>query len=520
MKKNLPVTEVEKTFDETDNILSTTDLKGTIKYVNGDFCKIAGFSENELLNKNHNIIRHPDMPPAAFKDLWNTIKAGNPWMGVVKNRCKNGDYYWVDAFVTPIKKLGKIVEYQSVRFIPKKDATERAQKTYKSLMDGKLPHVVAKKNIPLKLKVFLATILAFTPFIVSSFISPSWQIPTLIVSLLLSLILISRLLNRLTSLSQQAKKIYSSPLMSHIYTNSTDEIGAIELGLKMKATELRAILGRIKDSSIQIQTTASKSSQIMQNTSNDVIAQQAEIHQLVSAIEEMSNSFKEVAQNCEQSASDAEIAMGAINEGSQVAQQAINTNQQLMKEIDNTTVSIENLANFSEKISSVIDVIQNIAEQTNLLALNAAIEAARAGDQGRGFAVVADEVRQLANRTQKSTLEIEEMINNLTAGAANAAENMTTSKHLFEKSTNGILDTEKHLQLINQQVQSIVEMSTGIATTTEEQSYVAEDISKNITNISIKIDETADCAQMTMQMSKKFSDLAVEQSGLVEQFIQ
>jgi aerotaxis receptor len=103
MKKNFPVTSVENDYNEDMEIISTTDTKGVITGVNDDFIKIAGFSEEELLGKSHNVVRHPDMPQAAFADMWGHLKDGKHWMGVVKNRCKNGDHYWVDAYVTPIE---------------------------------------------------------------------------------------------------------------------------------------------------------------------------------------------------------------------------------------------------------------------------------------------------------------------------------------------------------------------------------------------------------------------------------
>ncbi|WP_236715548.1 PAS domain-containing protein, partial [Pseudomonas sp. BMS12] len=115
MKLNLPVSQREVAVDPRANILSTTDLKGVISYVNPDFIAISGFSEAELLGRSHNLVRHPDMPPAAFEHLWQTLKARRSWMGLVKNRCKNGDHYWVSAFATPVVRDGKVVEYQSVR---------------------------------------------------------------------------------------------------------------------------------------------------------------------------------------------------------------------------------------------------------------------------------------------------------------------------------------------------------------------------------------------------------------------
>ncbi|WP_250885562.1 PAS domain-containing protein [Shewanella jiangmenensis] len=115
MRKNLPVTQKENDYPSDWILLSTTDTKSIIKYANPAFCKVAGYDLASMQGQPHNMVRHPDMPPQAFEDLWNTIKKGNPWKGLVKNRCANGDHYWVDAFVTPITHNGQIVEYQSVR---------------------------------------------------------------------------------------------------------------------------------------------------------------------------------------------------------------------------------------------------------------------------------------------------------------------------------------------------------------------------------------------------------------------
>ncbi len=118
MRKNLPVTERERTFPKEQQLISSTDIKGTILHCNDAFVSISGFSKEELVGKPHNIVRHPDMPEAAFKTMWGYLQQGKPWMGLVKNRCKNGDYYWVNAYVTPVTEHGRVVGYESVRTLP------------------------------------------------------------------------------------------------------------------------------------------------------------------------------------------------------------------------------------------------------------------------------------------------------------------------------------------------------------------------------------------------------------------
>ncbi|WNV06699.1 PAS domain-containing protein [Candidatus Methylospira mobilis] len=137
MRNNQPVTQHEHLVPEGTTIISETDLKGVITYVNDDFLKISGFSENELMGKAHNIVRHPDMPEAGFADLWQTLKQGQSWTGLVKNRCKNGDFYWVHAFASPKRENGKIVGYISVRTKPTRAQVKTAEELYRRIREGK-----------------------------------------------------------------------------------------------------------------------------------------------------------------------------------------------------------------------------------------------------------------------------------------------------------------------------------------------------------------------------------------------
>src|SRR5690606_40675175 len=130
MNPNLPVTDIERTVADDVRIISVTDTKGIITHANQAFVDISGFKQEELLGKNHNIVRHPDMPPEAFADMWQILKTGRPWMGIVKNRCKNGDYYWVDAYITPVFEHGQVTGYQSVRVRAAPELVQRADRLY------------------------------------------------------------------------------------------------------------------------------------------------------------------------------------------------------------------------------------------------------------------------------------------------------------------------------------------------------------------------------------------------------
>ena len=136
MRNTGPVTGKEIHLKDNDEIVSATTTKGVITFCNDVFCDIAGYSNEELIGQAHNLLRHPDMPSAAFKMMWDSIKAGNPWMGIVKNRCKNGDHYWVDAYVTPLKEKGQVTGYESVRVKANRDIIERAEQTYQRINEG------------------------------------------------------------------------------------------------------------------------------------------------------------------------------------------------------------------------------------------------------------------------------------------------------------------------------------------------------------------------------------------------
>jgi aerotaxis receptor len=163
MRHNSPVTGVNIDIPQGVNILSTTDTQSIITYVNPDFIKISGFKEVDLIGQPHNIVRHPDMPSAAFEHMWSTLKAGKSWMGIIKNRCKNGDHYWVSAYATPISKDGHVSEYQSVRTKPEHSQIKAAEKLYARLRDGRAPQrTLPNLGLATKLSAFVCVLIALS----------------------------------------------------------------------------------------------------------------------------------------------------------------------------------------------------------------------------------------------------------------------------------------------------------------------------------------------------------------------
>ena len=239
---------------------------------------------------------------------------------------------------------------------------------------------------------------------------------------------------------------------------------------------------------------------------------------VAAAMNQMTTTVQEVARHATEASSAAQSADKEANNGRTVVEETVTSIDVLAKEIEKSSGLIHELENNSANIETVLVVIRGIAEQTNLLALNAAIEAARAGEQGRGFAVVADEVRTLASRTQESTQEIQTMIEKLQQGSKNVVDAMVLSQ---KQSSQSVIQAESALVSLNEitnSVTTISEMNIQIAGAASEQSNVAEEINKNIVNISGVVHETAEGAKQTLTASQELASLSHELQSLVGQF--
>ncbi|MEH6472209.1 MAG: PAS domain-containing methyl-accepting chemotaxis protein [Halopseudomonas sp.] len=521
MKKNLPVTQRELDYPSNYNILSTTDLKGAVTYINQHFVEVSGFNSDELLGKNHNMVRHPDMPPVAFKDLWSTIQGGHSWMGMVKNRCKNGDYYWVDAYVTPIKENGATKEYQSVRIKPDQDAVKRADKVYPGLMNDSLPGVMKWPQLPLHLKMIVGAIVGFLPLIGWSIFQDqaAAMYAALAASVGLTVAIFYLLTARLRGLVSTAKQRYNNPLMQYIYTGSVDEIGAIEIAMKKMAAELRAVVSRVNDSSEQVQVAADSAMGDMRANAEGACRQQDELHQVATAVDEMSASIEDVSGHVQNTAQAANEAHEAAIKGRTDVNRSFESIHRLIDEVDKASHQIQELDRHSASIESVLDVIKSVADQTNLLALNAAIEAARAGEAGRGFAVVADEVRTLAQRTQESTQEIEQQIDSLQKGVKQSVIAMQQGHEISKSSVEDMERTGAVFDQITEAMSRISDMGLQVASATEEQSAVANEISQNVNQVNNLSKENLESSNRAVIASQGFLEQAQQQQELVRQFL-
>lgn len=492
MKINMPVTQREVVIKQNQSIISMTDIKGRITYVNRDFIDISGFSEAELMGQSHNIVRHPDMPPAAFKDLWDTVKGGQPWRGMVKNRCKNGDHYWVDAFVTPIVKGGQVQGYQSVRSKPTPAQVKKAEALYAEVNQKKLQELPVVRRFQPRISDEFKLIQVLWAVLLGLALWLGDLQSSALYSFIAGAVVLfggayfwvgARLIAPLREMAAHTKSIANGSLDQIINLDRPGAMGEMQTGLKMIQARLKAVIGRIQESSQSLAAATDQLASMSVETDRSMQAQMAETDMIATAMQEMSATVQDVANNTTLAANAATEADKSVTSGDQIMQQTRQSIRKLATEVEQAEEVIQGLHADTNNIGSILDVIRGVAEQTNLLALNAAIEAARAGDQGRGFAVVADEVRSLAQRTQSSTEEIQQMIEKLQQKADSAVKVMQQGRSSAGHSVEEAQQAADSLASIREAVEQIRDMSTQIATAAEQQSAVSEEMNRNIVRI-------------------------------------
>ena len=520
MRKNLPVTQVEKDFNARANILSTTNTKGIITYVNQDFIDISGFTNEELINKNHNIVRHPDMPELAFADLWATVKSGKSWMGVVKNRCKDGSHYWVDAFVTPIMKNGAIAEFQSIRRKPDRSLVKRAEGFYKKLSGGSLPWYF---NIPvpgfrLRLVLAAAVVLYALLFHLLEGIDPAAAWQGFATGLALSVLLIYLVSWPYTKLLAASRKVVNNKVMQYVYTGRRDDLGQLMLAMRMLEAESGGIVGRLADSSEQIAGDSEQLRQAVDQSHQGLESMFSETNLVATAMTEMTSSIQEVARNAQNASEAANQAHEETNIGRQIVDEATGKIDDLATLVEESAGVIHELEKESNEISNILTLIREIATQTSLLALNATIESARAGEAGKGFAVVAYEVKVLATNTHEATVEIENMISKLQGHSKSAADKMLVGQKQALDTVEQSKKVAESLAAIASSVGMINDLNSQIAAAVDEQGSAAEEINRSVISIRNASEANMAASSDTERSSASLNDLAQELKALADQF--
>ncbi len=340
----------------------------------------------------------------------------------------------------------------------------------------------------------------------------------LLVGIIAAVIITRQITRPLRETLAVVDRIASGDLSHNLIVTRRDELGVLQQGIARMGVTLRDLISGIRDGVTQIASAAEQLSAVTEQTSAGVNSQKVETDQVATAMHEMTATVQEVARNAEEASQAAAAADGEARAGDQVVNEAIAQIERLASEVERSTDAMTVLQQESDKIGSVMDVIKAVAEQTNLLALNAAIEAARAGEAGRGFAVVADEVRGLAQRTQKSTEEIEGLVAGLQNGTQQVAAVMNNSRSLTDSSVALTRKAGVSLENITRTVSNIQSMNQQIAAAAEEQSAVAEEISRSIINVRDVSEQTAAASEETAASSVELARLGNQLQMMVSHF--
>ncbi|APD95593.1 chemotaxis protein [Alteromonas mediterranea] len=502
MRNNQPVTQKEYKFPTHHRLISSTDKRGVIQHCNDEFVEASGFSRDELIGKNHNIIRHPDMPSPVFKEMWRTLESGQSWLGLVKNRRKNGDHYWVSAFVTPVYEGATIVGYESVRVPASNAETRRASGVYARLQQGK--SAVSATSRFTQMLMHMAPSLLISALLVVA-LGLTHGLAAAGIAFVGTLVLVTvqqakgiKDWNALLSLSP---KSYANDTVAQTYYDDATHIAQAKLALACELARNRTALTRIKDASASLENIANTTHQQAESTSAAVVQQNQATQQIASAVTQMSQAIQEVAERVESNAISARSAAENVATGNEKAEQAMQAIVALREAVESISTTVTELAQSTSDIGEAANIISTIAEQTNLLALNAAIEAARAGEQGRGFAVVADEVRTLASKTRESTDKIHNIINELAERSERAVrvsnEGLTSAEH----GSAIVEETRGALFEINSAVKGIADATVEMSSAVEEQSTVAEHINQQLVEVADGASETQRSSEASLAAS-------------------
>ncbi|MBN7821678.1 methyl-accepting chemotaxis protein [Bowmanella yangjiangensis] len=505
MRREQTLINEEVLYQADEELVSTTDLRGVITYANSAFCRVAGYSLDELLGKNHNLVRHPDMPKEAFADLWDSLKKGQAWRGMVKNRCKDGRYYWVDAYVTPIFEGADKVGYQSVRVKPDRNLVAKAEKAYALIRTGKFSGWEmgnAQKHLLTAGLTTLATALSFW--------SGGWVAGLTVIGLLLALAWLYR--DELISVPKtaiQLKSQYDS-VCRFIYSGKGTQ-SYMDFHLGLMQARLRTVLGRMQDSARGLSGVASETASAAHTTASGLEQQKFEVQQIAAAITEMAATSQEIARNTVDTSEKVREASQHCGDARESVQQSKDKVSGLASVVEQAAASANQLVVEADKVANVMGEIEAIADQTNLLALNAAIEAARAGESGRGFSVVADEVRALSTRTQSSTANIHTSLKTMRHTLQQWVVSMEKSREQAMECVDDASNSAKAIAEIYQMMSVIADYSTQIATASEQQGKVCEEISRNIGKITEVADDNA---QVALSMEQSSSTLRSNIDGI------
>ena len=494
------VTQNEYSLDDDTTLMSTTDVHSYITHANDTFVQVSGYQLDELTGQPHNMVRHPDMPKAAFADMWYTLQQGEPWSGIVKNRRKNGDHYWVRANAVPMVRQGQVTGYMSIRAKATAEEIAAVEPLYRALNDGSCKKRIHKGLVvgkgwlgklpamPLRWRVRSVMAALFAVLAATLIATSAGWMPlaaAALVMLLGTLLFELQIVRPVENVARQALKVATGERNSVQHLNRSDE-----LGLTLRAVGQLGLMCRwlINDVSSQVVSVRDGSDRLAQGNEdlNDRTRQTvANVQQTVATMNQMAAS---VQSNSETAAEVDKLSVAA----SSAATKGGNAMQTVVKTMDD-------IADSTQRIGSITSLINDIAFQTNILALNAAVEAARAGEQGKGFAVVAGEVRHLASRSASAANDIRKLID----ASASKVQSGSEQVHAAGRTMDDIVVQVKNVtQLIAQISHATSEQATGLSELTRAVAELDSITQKNAD----LVEESAHISAMVKHRAGRLKD--------------
>jgi PAS domain S-box len=494
------VTQNEYPLDADTTLMSTTDLHSYMTHANDTFVQVSGYSLQELVGQPHNMVRHPDMPKAAFADMWYTLQQGEPWSGIVKNRRKNGDHYWVRANAVPMVRNGQMTGYMSIRTRATAEEVAAVEPLYKALNEGrsnKRIHkglVVSKSwlgrlpAVPLRWRVrgvMAVLFLLMAAALLAT--SAGWTAlaASAIAVLAGTLIFEQQIVRPVENVARQALKVATGERNSVQHLNRSDE-----LGLTLRAIGQLGLMCRwlINDVSSQVVSVRDGSDRLAQGNEdlNDRTRQTvSNVQQTVATMNQMAASVQSNSATAAEVDKLSVAASSAATEGGNAMHTVVKT--------------MDDIADSTQQIGSITKLINDIAFQTNILALNAAVEAARAGEQGKGFAVVAGEVRHLASRSANAANDIRRLID----ASASKVQSGSEQVHAAGRTMDDIVEQVKNVtQLIAQISHATSEQATGLSELTRAVAELDSITQKNAD----LVEESAQISAMVKHRAGRLED--------------
>jgi aerotaxis receptor len=503
----------EREFDLPDGVtlMSTMDPQNHTIYANAAFVAATGYERGEVIGQPQpRVLSHPDMPGEIFADMWRTLKDGQTWSGVLKNRRKDGEFYWVRANATPMVRGGRVVGYLSVRTKPSRHEVESLEPVYQALKEGSAKGLALHKGIAVRKGwLALATLLRWLPMrwrlrtafaaIVGSLLGAALVpglAPAAVAGITASLALLAclwlerDLAHPLQHLLRQAQSVAAGNPRVGANLPRVDEIGMLQRSISQAGLNLGAL---VDDIATQIPS--------LRESSHEIAAGN---HDLSARTEQTASSLQETAAAMEQIHGTVRNSADAAQQASQLSTQAHAATEKGGQAVGDIIRTMQDIAQRSRQIGEITGVIDGIAFQTNLLALNAAVEAARAGEQGRGFAVVAAEVRGLAQRSADAAKQIKQLI-------ANSTDRVEAGTRLVA----GAGDTMHEIQ---QQVQRVDQLVTEISRATTEQSDGVGQVNAAVTLLDQSTQQNAALVEQSAAAAESLRQQADRLSEAVDVF--